>query len=266
MAARKAKRTGRPVKGYKPKKNVKQQHLSHAQEAFCKEYVLNGFNGTAAYRVAFPKTISSLDDTVAAMASKLLATAKIAQRVAVLKLTASAVAEKKFEITAERILQELAAVAFQRAGDYFEWGTVEKPRRRKNKDTGNYDLVRDENGNPIMDSVAFAHVKASEDLTDTQKAAIISVTENTNKFGDKVIETKMADKLGALKLLGQYKGLFKEKVEHTGKDGGPIQQQTSVTLPDIKNIKDPRDALKAFEAFRLGLIPGPAISASGKAN
>lgn len=261
-----ARKPKKQRKDYKPRKNARQENLTPAQEAFCKAYVLNGFNGTAAYRSAFPKAKDSLDDTLAAMASKLLATAKISQRIAVLKMTTAAVAEKKFEITAERILQELAAIAFQQAGDYFEWGTVERPVRRKNKESGKLEQMLDENGQPIMEAINFARLKPSDELTPVQKSAIVTVTETTNKFGDRMIEAKMADKLGALKLLGQYRGLFKEKVEHTGKDGGPIQQQTSVTLPDLKNVKDPRDALKAFEAFRLGLIPGPAVSPSGKAN
>lgn len=40
-----------------------------------------------------------------------------------------------------------------------------------------------------------------------------------------VDEIKASDKLGALKQLGQLYGGFAERVEHTGKDGGPVQYQ-----------------------------------------
>jgi hypothetical protein len=75
----------------------------------------------------------------------------------------------------------------------------------------------------------------------------------------------MADKLGALKLLGQHLALFKERVEHIGKDGRPIETTTTHKLPELKDVKDPRDALKVFESFRLGLL-NPSPTAAGKPN
>ena len=37
------------------------------------------------------------------------------------------------------------------------------------------------------------------------------------------VKFKLASKLVALELLGKHLGLFKDRVEHTGKDGGPVE-------------------------------------------
>lgn len=183
--------------------------------------------------------------------------AKIQARLAVLSIKVAAVAEKKFEITAEKVLQELAAIAFQNAGEYFEWGSIEKPVLRKNRKTGETVHVPDGDGRPMFEQVPFARIKPSEELTEVQKRAIVSVSETISRTGDRLIEAKMADKMGALKLLGQHIGLFKDRVEHTGKDGAPIQTvNANVSLPDLTNVTDPRDALRAFEAFRTQMTPG----------
>jgi phage terminase small subunit len=61
-------------------------------------------------------------------------------------------------------------------------------------------------------------LKVSSDLDDDAAAAVAEVA--MTEHGPKI---KLHDKLGALTKLGNHLGLFKEKVEVTGKDGGPIE-------------------------------------------
>jgi len=51
---------------------------------------------------------------------------------------------------------------------------------------------------------------------------------------------------GALGLLGKHLGMFKERVEHTGVDGGPIETHTAV---DVSTLT--LDQLRALSAVRL---------------
>jgi phage terminase small subunit len=224
--------------------------LSAAQEAFCQHYALHR-NGAEAYRHAYPNQNRHSPEYQTAKAKQLMANPNIKVRIEVLSLKAGAVAEKKFEITAEKILSELASIAFQNAEDYFKWGYIEKPVLRVNRKTGEIIHVRDADGQPMFRREPYAEIKPSDELTRTQKTALVSVSETISRTGDKVIEPKMADKMRAIEMICKIRGLFKEKVEHTGANGGPIQQSTTVTLPDLSKIKDPRDALRAFEAFRM---------------
>lgn len=200
------------------------KRLTAKQLAFIEAYSLS-LNGAEAYRTAYPTSKSWRPERVQVEASKLLKHPIIAQRVAERAKKAAAIAEEKFEINAERVLQELAAIAFQNSADVFEWGAFERPVFRKDKATGKYEKVVDENGEEVTELVPFARAKPSAELSRQQKSAIISASETTSRTGDKLVEIKMADKVGALKLLGQHLSLFKVGIDAnvSGKNGGPIQ-------------------------------------------
>jgi phage terminase small subunit len=57
---------------------------------------------------------------------------------------------------------------------------------------------------------------------------------------------KLADKLRALDLVGQHLGMWRTKVEHTGKDGGPLVMENP--RPSIEAVAEFSNAL--FEGFR----------------
>lgn len=89
--------------------------------------------------------------------------------------------QKRTEITQDRVLEELAAIAFARATDYAEIiGECVKI-----KDTGS--------------------------LTAQQIKAIAGIKEG--KYG---VELKLNDKEKALELLGRHLGMFKDKLEVSG--------------------------------------------------
>jgi phage terminase small subunit len=126
---------------------------------------------------------------------------KIADRRRRIKSAATERAVSKLAIDKEHVLTELAKLAFANMADYIEIGA---------------------DGQPRLDLSA---------LTRDQAAAIHEVVVETRTeerhLGPPVIITKtrfkLADKRGPLVDLGRHLGLFKDRVEHSGPDGGPIE-------------------------------------------
>jgi phage terminase small subunit len=165
--------------------------LSPKQLQFMIEYLGNGFNATrAAIAAGYAKAHA---DT---QGSRLLANAKVA---AVLAARTRKITEKR-EITAERVLDEIAKMA------YFD------PRKLWNEEGG---LI------PVY-------------LLDDGTAASIAGMDVTELKSDgftvgRLKKIKIADKRGSLELLGRYLKLFTDKVEHSGSLG--VQLITTVPRP-----------------------------------
>lgn len=100
--------------------------------------------------------------------------------------------EKRTEITQDRVIAELAKIAFGNKRSVMEWG----PSGVKLKD--------------------------SKLLTDDDAAQVAEVSESVTNAGG-TLKLKTHDKVKALELIGRHLGMFKDRVELTGKDGGPIQ-------------------------------------------
>jgi hypothetical protein len=160
-----------------------------------------------------------------------------------------AIAERRFDITAERVLQELASIAFANADDYFAWGTQQKPIYRGGKP------LLDAAGNPLTRPVPVAIVKPSSSLTREQKAAVAGVEIGAARDGSPTVNVRLADKRGALRDLAQHLGLFEhvEQVKHS-------HAHVHLEVPAFEGMQS-ADALKTFEAFRLKLTQQPALAA-----
>jgi len=191
--------------------------LTKKQEAFAQHYALHR-NAAEAYRSAYDTQAAPA--VVAVAAQKLLNNPKIALRIEELSAKVDEIAQAKFEITAERILEEVASMAFYNAQDYFAWGTYERPKLKRNKETGGWDRVTTDDGMQVMQKVPFCQPKGSDELSREQLKAVLAANETITKTGDVVLEVKMGDKLGALKLLMAHKGML--KTVHEGKGGGPV--------------------------------------------
>lgn len=113
--------------------------------------------------------------------------------------------EQRTEITQDKVVKELGRVAFGDPRKVMSWGP---------------------NGVKLKDSA---------ELTDDDAAFVSEVSETTTEHGGSR-KLKTNDKLKALELLGRHLGMFKEKVEVTGKDGGPIQSQSAA--PDLSSLTD----------------------------
>jgi phage terminase small subunit len=171
--------------------------LTPKQEEFCRVYLETG-NASEAYRAAY-STSKMKPATVTRTAKALLENRKIAARIDVLRLKIS----KRHEITEDRIVQELARIAFADFTDYAEYGP---------------------NGITL---------KPSSTLRPDQRSAIAEVQENVSGSG-RSVRFKLHDKKGALETLAKYLGLLIERKEHSGPGGGPIETRRS----DVKSLSD----------------------------
>lgn len=176
--------------------------LTPKQERFVDEYLIDLNATQAAIRAGF--SAANADK----IGSELLGKTRVAEAVAKAKAERSA----RTGLTADRVLEELAAIGFARMTDFAEWGDG-----------------------------AQMSLRPSATLTDHQAAAIAQVVE-TEKFvkslgkGEQLMSRertiKLHDKLGTLKLLGQHVGLFADRVEHTGKDGAPLTFTIAIDRKD----------------------------------
>lgn len=170
--------------------------LTDKHQRFVDEYLVDLNGAQAAVRAGYsklraPQTASELlrrDDVQAA----------ISERQAKLSEAAG--------VNAKGIIDELAKLGFANMLDYIEIGP---------------------DGFPVTDFSA---------LTREQAAAIQEIIVETREIGsedgpaalNRKVRFKLHDKRGPLVDLGKHLGLFKQQVEHTGKDGGPIEVQHSV--------------------------------------
>ena len=148
--------------------------MTEKQKIFADEYLID-LNATRAYRVAYPSV--KKDETAAAAAARMLRNVKVAAYIQ----ERMQERQKRTEITQDRVLQELAAIAFAKATDYAE--------------------IKNE----------CVRIKDTAELDEQQVRAIAGIKEG--KFG---VEIKLNDKEKALELLGRHLGMFKDKVEVSG--------------------------------------------------
>lgn len=171
--------------------------LAPTERAFVDEYVASDDPRGAAIR-AWPKKAGEvkpnvLDTRALDFMKRPLIQAAIAERMAA--------AMDRLEISADRILREVAKIAFSNIGDYVRI-TAE--------------------GEPYVDL---------SDVNSDQLAAVAEVTVEDFKDGRgdeardvKRVKFKLHDKLNGLDKLMRYRGLYApEKLEVTGKGGAPIK-------------------------------------------
>ena len=148
--------------------------MTEKQKIFADEYLID-LNATRAYRKAYPSV--KKDETAAAAAARMLRNVNVADYIAE-RMQAR---QERTEVTQDRVLEELAAIAFARATDYAE----------------------------VKDDQVF--IKDTAGLSENQIKAIAGIKQG--KFG---IEVKLSDKEKALELLGRHLGMFKDRVEVSG--------------------------------------------------
>ena len=146
--------------------------ITKKQKRFCEEYLIDLNATQAAIRAGYSP------DTAGAIGAENLTKPEIQKHIA----RAMAERSRRTGVTADRVVMELAKVAFVNAGDVID--------------------ADDATLNP--------------DATPEDLAAIQSIKVKT--FGDDSVEReiRLADKLKALELLGKHLGMFKDKVELSG--------------------------------------------------
>ena len=164
--------------------------LTAKQIRFVDEYMVD-FNATqAAIRAGYSEKTAN---TIGAQnLAKLSIQAEISRRQKDL--------QRSTEVTQERVVKELARIAFANMADYLH---VETQTRTKDDGTETtYQIVV---------------LSETEDLSTDQRAALANVKQSVNG-----VEIKLHDKIKALELLGRHIGMFNDKLSLSGTDGGPL--------------------------------------------
>lgn len=171
---------------------AKEKSLTLKQEKFAHHYALHQ-DATAAYRHSHPDT-KAAPDSIYVSASRMLADAKVKLRIEALMQRKVEALEQRFDITVDRIAQELAAIAFANADDYYSWGTIDRICRDNEGE-----IERDADGKPYTEPRPFVNIKPSDELTRIQKKAIAGAEMSYAKDGSPMVAVKMSDKRAALK-------------------------------------------------------------------
>ena len=119
---------------------------------------------------------------------------------------------ERMEITADMLVRELWIIGHSDIKDY---------------------LTIDEGGSIIA--------KMFEEMPDGASRALEMIEENRtikesadgkdSNIVNSKIRFKMHSKLGAIELIAKLLGFMKDKVEHTGKDGGPVEHEVQFIMP-----------------------------------
>ncbi|MDU3181406.1 MAG: terminase small subunit [Lachnospiraceae bacterium] len=152
--------------------------LTEKQKKFAEEYLID-LNATRAYLAAYPSVKN--EQTAAVNGSKLLRNTKVKEYIA----QRIQERQKRTEITQDRVVQELAAIAFAKITDYVE-------------------IKNDDKRNVVV-------VKTTEGLSSEQIGAIAGI-----KQGKRGIELKLNDKERALEMLGRHLGMWNDKIHISG--------------------------------------------------
>lgn len=173
--------------------------MTEKQKIFADEYLID-LNATRAYRVAYPNV--KKDETAASAATRLLRNVNVQEYIDKRMKDR----EKRTEVTQDRVVQELASIAFAKVTDYV--------------------------GIRSNGTTSIVVMKSTDDLTDDQVRAIAGIKEGANG-----IEIKLNDKEKALELLGRHLGMFKDKVDVSGKveTNDPFSGLTTEELRKIIN-------------------------------
>ncbi|PUZ25032.1 terminase small subunit [Chitinophaga parva] len=169
--------------------------LNEKQKRFCEEYLVDLNATKAAIRAGYSQA------TAYSQGHDLLKKPEVQ----------AYLAEKRKElqertgITVERVLREYARIAFFDPSSLY---TVD----------GGLKQVRDLDADT---AAVIAGVEVHEDF--------VSDSPNKEAIGQ-TKKVKFVDKIRALDSLSRHLGLFNDKMEHTGKDGGPIQTETIIRV------------------------------------
>jgi len=169
--------------------------LTDKQKLFADEYLID-LNATRAYKAVYKSC--KKDETAAAASARLLRNVKVATYIQERMKDR----EKRTEITQDKVLMELAAIAFTNGSDFSQ--VVDEPMIID----GRYVMDPDTGKLKTWETVK---ITPTDKLPEEKKKAIAGI-----KMGKNGIEVSTCDKVRALELLGKHLGMFKDKVEVSG--------------------------------------------------
>lgn len=149
--------------------------ITDKQRAFVDEYLID-LNATRAYKAVYKSC--KKDETARVNGSRLLTNANVAAYLSERQREL----QQRTEITQDKVVRELAAIAFSDIADYVR--------------------VQDHGG------LSMVEITPTSEIPESKRAAIASI-----KQGNNGIEVKLHNKLDALDKLGRHLGMFKDKAD-----------------------------------------------------
>lgn len=182
--------------------------LNPKQKRFCAEYLIDLNAAQAAIRAGYSAK------TARQIGQRLLTHVDIQAEIS----RGMKAREERTEITQDRVLQELAKIGFADARDVVNWGIKEvafgfddEGKRLPPDQIGDATVVQ-------YIPAPFVEPVNRDDLPPAVAKAVKKVALTTNGF-----TIEMHDKVGALQKIGDHLGMFRQKVEVSGPDGGPVE-------------------------------------------
>lgn len=172
--------------------------LTDKQQAFVREYLVDLNASQAAIRAGYSAKNANVT------APRMLANVRIAAAVGI----AQAERAKRTEVTADRVLEELAVLGFSNLWDY------------RIDDDGHVVLADGARPSAIR---AVSSIKRKRRVIPQEDGAPIIEVET---------EIKLWDKPATLRLAGQHLGMYTEKHEHGGIGGGPLSVKVTHHVVD----------------------------------
>lgn len=186
--------------------------LTPKQRAFVREYLIDLNATQAAIRAGYSEKAAR------SVAAENLTKPNIASAIdAAMKLRA-----ERTDITADRVLKELAKIGFADIRKAVKWQSA-MITEEDNPEGGDITVIKTVVTNMVQ-------MVASEELDDETAAAIAEVSQNTTGG----VKIKLHDKRAALVDIGRHLGMFKDRVEHSGPNGGPIETRDISDLDRAK--------------------------------
>lgn len=182
--------------------------LTSRQAAFVEQYLICLNAGEAAKRAGYSQKNANC------IASRTLKEPNVLAAIT----RAMAARSVRTGITADRVLKETELLAFS--------------------DISHYDI--DDDGTVTRTTTAPPHALR----------AISTIKRRVIRRGKDLIrevEVRLWDKPGPLKLAGRHVGLFPDRVEITGADGGPVQLQAVRSMSDEALVSRTRELLAKFK-------------------
>lgn len=189
--------------------------LTPKQKAFVQEYLIDLNATQAAIRAGYSKKTADVQGV------RLLGNVKVQDALN----EAMKNREIRTEITQDKVLKELAKIAFSSGADFAQVVTQKRKKR----------LWDDEAQEYVEKEVEEQYVELfdTNKLPADKKAAIAGIKEG--KYG---IEVAACDKVKALELIGKHLGMFKDKVELSGQVNNPYEGLTTEQLLKLVGDED----------------------------
>lgn len=179
--------------------------LNDKQQRFVEEYLIDLNATQAAIRAGYS------EKSAGQMAHELLKKHEIQTALS----ESMKAREERTKITQDMVLMELAKIGFSDIRKVVKWGNTEM-------------RSTDDESGELVEAYHGLRLVASDEIDDSTAAAISEISE-----GREGLKVKFHDKRASLVDIGRHLGMFKDKVELTGHDGGPVQQVV-LTAADYK--------------------------------